>query len=240
MNVHAAFGLWTTGAGALRAPESKRFTPLVFLAKALDEAGVREIHKRVWSQGLVPYLLVSTGERLWLCQGFGYSSRRWDSYAIELSVPDLTLWIWKSDPGEVVRGTSLAPLASLAARTLRRSVAWRDFAKTEEDYVDGRLLRALAELTVAFGRDSPNRTGLEPAATNALIARLLYLYFLVDRGFLTQNLLDCWDLGEIRVLESVDWPIEATRRLFRRLEDVFNGSIFPMRAEHEEVIGPVM
>lgn len=225
MKVTAAFGLWTGRSGAISGPDHRRFTPLVYLASANDESEAKEIHRRVWSQGLVPHLVIATDTRVWLCQGFAFSSTAWKQFAVELTaVADLT---------SVDRRHPLAPLA---ASSIRSSMAWRDKARAGDEFVDERLLRSLAELSIAFSRPAPGRGELEPVATNALIARLLYFYFLVDRQFVTPARLAAWKLDDITIGGDTDWSFPATQNLFGRLDEVFNGSIFPMKAAHEKGI----
>ena len=223
MQVRAAFGLWTGREGALLGPKHARFTPLVFLAEVQDAAQAQLVHRSVWSQGLAPYLLAVGPDRLWVCQGFAFSSRDWKRFAAEIP--------FAADARSPLM-TAHDALAPLTARNLRSSLAWRDEARTADEFVDERLLRSLAALSVAFASDAPARKALDPAVVNALIARLLYFYFLVDRQFITRERLDAWDLPAIGLSSEDEWSLADTRTLFRRLDEVFNGSIFPMPAAY--------
>lgn len=225
MGVRAAFGLWTGPEGALNGPDHRRYTPLVYLAEATDVADAQRIHRSVWSQGLAPYLIVRSPDRVWLCQGFAYSASDWRRYAVEVGPSD---WDGLDDP-ETLAVSILRPVL---ARTLRSSLEWRDQARAADDFIDERLLRSLAELSIQFSAGYRDLRPLEPQATNALIARLLYFYFLVDRRFITEERLSAWGLSTIGLGEGAPWPLTAARSLFDRLDEVFNGSIFPMPAEH--------
>lgn len=219
MQVRAAFGLWTGRDGALFGPDHARFTPLVYLAEVDDAQQAQQAHRSVWSQGLAPYLLAVSADRVWVCQGFAFSSTDWARHAVEILL----------EPGMEVGSLALHPaLHPLLARTLRSSVAWRDEARTADEFVDERLLRSLGSLSVAFSRETKSRRALEPAVINALIARLLYFYFLVDRRFITTERLDVWGLGGIGLDDESEWSLGDAQALFQRLDDVFNGSIFPM------------
>lgn len=225
MGVRSAFGLWTGRAGAMVGPDHRRFTPLVYLAVAKDERQVKEIHRRVWSQGLAPHLIVATECDAWICQGFAYSSTNWAQHAVRVETEFAI-------DSEKISGR----LKYLTARSLRSSIAWRDEARSGDDFVDERLLGSLAELSTVFSKLNSDIPTLTPAATNALIARLLYFYFLVDRGFVTSERLDEWGLSEIEIDGDTDWPLEATHRLFERLDEVFNGSIFPISPMYESAL----
>lgn len=222
MGVKAAFGLWTGPEGALSGPDHPRYTPLVYLAEAQDAERAQQIHRSVWSQGLAPYLIIYSADQTWLCQGFAYSASEWSRYATEI-------------PFDAFEAKDPVPqLRPVLGRALRSSLAWRDQARAADDFIDERLLRSLAELSVAFSGGYRGLARLEPQATNALIARLLYFYFLVDRRFITEDRLAAWGLSEIGLTEASTWGLADTRALFDRLDAVFNGSIFPMPVEHAE------
>lgn len=225
MAVRATFGLWTGPEGALLGSDHRRFTPLVYLAEAKDADDARRIHRSVWSQGLAPYLLVATQDRLWLCQGFSFSAAEWRRHAREIKAAD-----WPQSSGAVGGQSSLRPIL---ASTLRSSLAWRDEARAADDFVDARLLRSLAELSIKFAQGFDGQAKVPPEATNALVARLLYFYFLVDRRFITQERLSAWGLEGVG-LDSSAWTAAGAAALFGRLDEVFNGSIFPMPAQHSD------
>ncbi|QWW72338.1 class I SAM-dependent DNA methyltransferase [Rhizobium sp. WYJ-E13] len=225
MNVRAAFGLWTGSQGTLLGPEHARFTPLVYLAAVSDAADAMRVHRSVWSQGLAPYLVAVGPDRLWVCQGFGFSSSRWERYATEVSI----------DPSDKLVGIGgQSALAPLSAKVLRSSLAWRDEARTADEFVDERLLRSLADLSVAFSAETRSRRALAPSVINALIARLLYFYFLVDRGFITPERLAEWELTGIGLGVDSEWSSADIKTLFGRLDEVFNGSIFPMPKDYAD------
>ena len=225
MQVRAAFGLWTGREGALLGPDRARFTPLVYLADVKDAAQAQQVHRSVWSQGLAPYLLAASADRVWICQGFAFSSTDWARHAVEIPL------VAPNGAGEIVKHPALRPLF---AKTLRSSIAWRDEARTADEFVDERLLRSLANLSVAFSSATQSRRALEPPVINALIARLLYFYFLLDRGFITRERLAAWGLKKIGLDEDHDWSLADTQTLFKRLDEVFNGSIFPMPSAYAD------
>jgi len=225
MRVQSAFGLWTGRGGSLLGPDRARFTPLVYLAEVADAAQAQEIHRSVWSQGLAPYLLAASADRVWICQGFAFSSTDWSRHALEIPL------VTPNDPVGLGQHPALKPLL---AKTLRSSLAWRDEARTADDFIDERLLRSLANLSVAFSCATQSRRALQPPVINALIARLLYFYFLVDRRFITTERLAAWGLTGIGLDKDHDWSLVDTLTLFQRLDEVFNGSIFPMPSAYAD------
>ncbi len=224
MATHAAFGLWTGGNGSLAASGHARFTPLVFLASVESEAQARKVHRSVWSQGLVPYLLIVSTDTVWLCQGFDYSATDWSARVKEFDLSELQ----DQDQLSLIK----SKLKPISANTLRSSLAWRDEARLADEFVDERLLQSLAELSIMFSTGETEDDAVSPAATNALIARLLYFYFLVDRKFITEERLQSWGLDGIGIDDDCSWSLKDTNALFDRLDEVFNGSIFPLPKKH--------
>jgi len=224
MSVSAAFGLWTGGNGALAASGHSRFTPLVFLATVDDITQAKKIHRSVWSQGLAPYLIIMSPDNVWLCQGFGYSASDWKTKVKEFKISEFQTT--QSSEGLI------AAFKPVMATTLRSSVAWRDEARIADEFVDERLLQSLAELSIMFSRENSGARAISASAVNALIARLLYFYFLVDRQFITKERLRAWGLERIGIDNENEWSLKETTELFSRLDEVFNGSIFPLPERH--------
>jgi hypothetical protein len=223
MKVAAAFGLWSGPEGAFAsAPLRRRFTPLVYIAQASSDAEAVEIHCGVWNQGLVPYLLVVTESGVWLCNGFAFDRIRWRVQNHFVSVSELTS-IPRTSPKSY-----LSKLRPLEPKRLRSSLGWRDYANWKLYSVDNRLLESLAALSISHYANG-QRDGLSLAAANAVIGRLLYIYFLVDRGLVTQKLLRTWNLPSIKLEDATAvWSLDDFRQLLSKLDSVFNGSVFPL------------
>jgi hypothetical protein len=202
-------------------------TPIVYLAAA-DGAAVKEIHRKVWSQGLVPFLLVLTPERIALCPGFSFAQERWDSLvrwfpwsAVDDLPTDATA------PGEFELPSG--ELWDLRAIRLRTSLFWRDHAIDVEGRVDQRLLRSLNALSDVLIRGVSVSRSLSPSVANGLIGRFLYIYFLYDRGIIDQEWVTARGHGEVNLADQyVDWPADAAWEFFDDLDAIFNGSIFPL------------
>lgn len=215
LGLAGVFGLWAPP--RLR----ERFTPLVYLAMASDREKVRELHKWVWSQGLVPFLLVSTEEEIWACKGFSFQHSSWPGrHARHFSWQELDTWAVPGRPR----------LDQYTAEKLRTSLAWNGFAVDSRERVDTRLLDNLQKLSDTFIRGRKGLPKLPPRLTNALIGRFLYLFFLIDRRTLSTE--NKRFEAALRLLRepSRRWPLDEMWKLFDDLDHVFNGSIFPITA----------
>ncbi len=210
-------------------------TPLVYVALADTLADAQEIHRKVWSQGLVPFLLILTPKEILVCPGFTYSQREWNGlihrfpWTIINELPPSPL-----DPGAFTGPA--AELWDLRAVRLRTALFWRDHSIEIDGRVDRRLLGSLEGLSKVLIEGNDDVGKLSPAAANSLIGRFLYIYFLVDRKIIDQNWIKA--RGHQIVLDDKlnQWSPEATWAFFEDLDSIFNGSIFPLRSEEREEI----
>ncbi|WP_425906766.1 HsdM family class I SAM-dependent methyltransferase [Nitrobacter sp. TKz-YC02] len=211
-------------------------TPLVYVAQAADASAAQEIHRKVWSQGLAPFLLVATPSGVALCPGFSYSQQDWSRLvhwhtwsAIEDLLGD------GAQPGAL--DDVVTELWDLRAIRLRTSLFWRDHVIDVDGRVDQRLLANLDALSGVLIRGAGVSRTLSPAAANGLIGRFLYVYFLADRGIIDQQWVVSRDHAAINLGDqNSDWSAAATWAFFDDLDSIFNGSIFPLgRKERAEI-----
>jgi hypothetical protein len=185
------------------------FVPLVYVAVAEDAGHAREIHRLVWSQGVVPFLLISCGAEVWCCNGLAFATAQWDAQVPHFAVADL-------DPGQLP-----PPLAPLTARALRTSLVWNDQDIGFQARVDRNLLANLRALvtTLTAGTHAP---AIPRHLANAMVGRFLFVRCLADRRVLPPQWLPLLDASRAQVPLSVMWES------FSRLDRVFNGSVFPL------------
>ncbi len=208
MGVEAAFGLFS-GAGAKR-----RFTPLVYLASAPDEATLVELHRKIWSQGLVPYALVACGDEVVLCYGFAFDHRP-DDRGTRVRLGRQTAW----------RGDDNA--RGVRAEVLRSSVAWSHFKQNGEGRVDRALLDRLDRLADLLTGGRPGMAALPPDLTQALIGRVLYVFLVSDRALLP----DAWYADRSLPpppAQTEAWSPTHFFALNDAVDEIFNGAVFPI------------
>jgi hypothetical protein len=231
MNLLGAFCLMRPGEGG-----SVFSTPIVYVASAPSMAAAQEVHRKVWSQGLAPFLLVLTPEVTLLCPGFSYVQKDWAGTVkrFDWSAIDRL-------PGSPVIVTVLEEAArdlwDLRATRLRTSLFWRDHAIDVEGRVDRRLLDSLEALSLVLTNNKKVSRALSPAAANSLIGRFLYVFFLSDRGIINQAWITSRGHTTIDLNDQyVEWPAADTWAFFDDLDSIFNGSIFPLAADQRNEI----
>lgn len=222
IGIHSVFGL---SDGAV--PGS--FKPVVYVGVARDAAAADNLHRRVWTQGVVPLLILVTPD--------GFEVRN------AFAPP--------SDGSEVVRSMGIAgglppSLEDLSARALTTSIFWKDRKVSREDAIDSRLVAAIEELNRHACREHPElATKSGRALVNALVGRLIYLYVLIDRGLVDEAWLSdavaaagCGGgrfagAAALRGVRS-DHPEFQSCEVWAALDAIdgaINGCVFPIAAE---------
>lgn len=217
IGITAVFGL----AGSVK-PSAPR--PVVYLAIARDVGEVRHIRKEVWTQGVVPFLIIVSPGRLTLCSGFEPPSERALVYDDDGVLPER--------------------ITSLSAARLRASVTWQNFDVALSSSVDNRLIKAIEALNAAVRKLNPElkeRCNL----VNAAIGRFLYLYVLIDRQILHERWLTgiSREDGAARFAHSVcvegkhsGWTAADAFRALDAVDDAINGSVFPIADEDRQLL----
>ena len=222
MNVVGAFGTWQASVGAAG---GKRFAPLLYVATASDTEEAKRLHCRVWSQGLVPLLIVVTPKHIYISEGFGFSHENWHSQVADIAVSALT----RSGTNAI----GMESLERLHAAKLSSALAWRDFQLNSEERVDRRLLFTLKALSKRLTAQSDASV----MASNALIGRFLYFYILRDRGFITDDWLSNFD--GVGAFDQRTSGLTTTKvwRVFDALDELLNGTIFPAAKQERHAFG---
>jgi hypothetical protein len=203
--------------------------PLVYVAIAQDRIEPQKIHRKVWSQGLVPFLIILTPDEIIPRQGFQFSSTAWDKDIVSIAWDELMVPVPTKGP--------IADLWDFRALRIRTSLFWRDRAIEVSGRVDQYLLEGLESLSENLIDGRKLSHPLTPTAANGLIGRFLYLLFLADRGIISQQWLNTRGHAGIKLdSSSPEWSASSTWALFEDLDGIFNGSIFPLSPENREQI----
>jgi hypothetical protein len=221
VGAHAVFGFSNPGPD-----DQRKFTPVLYLCAAQDDVTAKKIHRLVWSQGVVPLLLVATPLALQIRRSLAPPppqplSVSWDRVANPQGLP-----------------VELTPLTAVA---LRSSIVWRDFAIDRSSRVDKLLLQGIISLSHTVQKEQPN---LDRSVIHAVIGRFLYLYVLLDRHIIDPRWIGSLksedgrsscatiasSLGSPQGTYEV-WPARELWALFDTIDEVMNGAIIPISGE---------
>jgi hypothetical protein len=191
----------------------ERFVPIVYVCKAEDEPAAHELHRLVWNQDVVPYVLVHEPKGVRVYAGFHYSTNG------------------KTDAqrGVLHALTDFAHVESIIqlfnAKAVDEGKIWQNpqLQVDPSRRVYHHLLSNLRELDKWL-----RETGkLKKEVSHALIGKYVYLRYLRDRGILSDERLILWEIRKSEIFGRTA-TCAGLKRLTRELEDWLNGEIFPL------------
>jgi hypothetical protein len=205
------------GVYGLRDPhaESPRFVPLVYVCKALDAVAAQELHRLVWNQDAVPYVICHEPRGVRVYSGFRFN---------DTAADDIERGVLRA----LTDFNQLQDIVSLfGASAIDAGTVWKNprFQIDTKGRVYHRLLANLKDLDRWLR--GPGR--LKKDVSHALIGKYVYLRYLRDRGILSdERLTGLWGITEEEVFSSHATKA-ALGRLCGHLDEWLNGSIFPFR-----------
>ncbi|AKC86331.1 HsdM family class I SAM-dependent methyltransferase [Pseudoxanthomonas suwonensis] len=180
-----------------------------FEEKLPQDELVSQWRREIWNEGFAPLLWVISPERIDLYNGFGVPQREGDAQKHLIRTFENV-------------DASLAELEALAGRlAIETGQFWTQASKVDrKTSVDQKLLSDLAALErdlveADLGRD----------AAQALIGRVVFTQYLIDRGIVTTSKLK--KLGGHTSFPDILRDRDATGLLFNWLSQTFNGDMFP-------------
>lgn len=229
IKVRAVFGFTKN-----RISSPNTFSPILYLAIARDDEQADYIHRLVWSQGVVPILLIVTPNGLHIRKSLGPPTAK----------PVSISWV-QFDGGSPLP----VELTSLTATALASSIVWNDFIVDRSARVDSALLTAITSLNSSICAQFPD-LGQRAHLVNSIIGRFIYLFILVDRGIITESWVKalkdeggkplCATIAKSAFnedgLDDQPWPGREIWALFDRIDGVMNGTIFPIASTERRLI----
>jgi len=206
------------GVYTLRHPEDTgrdTVVPVVYVCEASDEREARQIHRIVWNQNAVPFLLVTAPDTIRLYSGFRYDR-------LQAGVDTAATGLLKAVAD---MQAALKALEAFHAERVDDGTLWEKWGNrvTPRTKVDWRLLASLNELD-GWLQDN----GLDdPEVSHSLIGKYVYLNYLREREILSDLWLEEWGLEASRIFGR-GAQASAFWRVVERLDERLNGSVFPL------------
>jgi len=207
-----------------RPDDHEHIVPVTYVCDAEDESAADLIHKQVWNQNSVPFVLVQTPRFVRLYAGFRYPGD------LEGAVSDP---VGRGVLEAAVAFNEIAErLAALHASSIDEGRVWQAWGQqvTPDTRVDNRLLGDLQALDQRLRKD-----GLDRDASHALIGKFVYLKYLRDRGILSDRKLARWRIDPDSIFSR-----NATLRSFwavnDELDNWLNGAVFPLEPRRRSAI----
>ncbi|MBF0409701.1 MAG: hypothetical protein HQM10_20340 [Candidatus Riflebacteria bacterium] len=151
----------------------KSIVPLIYVCEAKSEKQAIEIHRLVWNQNTVPFLLVVTPKFFSLYPGFRFDT------SIQGRDKDQCLLKATKSAGEV-----LERFSDFSSDSIKAGSIWQNWNKeiTPDTRVDQSLLRNLGELGKWL-----RENGLSRQVAHSLIGKYVYFRYLRDREILSDR-----------------------------------------------------
>lgn len=208
--MNGVYALRQQGAGQDR----ESIVPVVYVCEADSESEAQNIHRFVWNQNVVPFILIVSRGTIRLHSGF-----RFDPPGME-SDSALT--------GVLRVATTAKEVLSLAdsfrADRIDDGTLWQKWGRavTPETRVDWKLLDALNALDQML-----QTKGLGRESAHSLIGKYVYLFYLRDRDILSDRKLAKWGIEPSQVFTR-DSTLPAFNQIVRQVDEWLNGSMFPI------------
>ncbi len=215
-------GVYTLNGSAFGAPQSS--IPIVYVCEADSDKSAKEIHRQVWNQNIVPFLLVVSPAWVRLYSGFCYQRRIREE---ESEQAGLLRTIRTS--GEV-----LSSLDAFRAESIDCGKIWKDWGRsvTSESRVDWKLLSSLEALDQWLQQEGVSNRFL----SHSIIGKFVYLHYLRHRNILSDRKLEEWGISP-RHIFSHEARLTVFLDLVERVDHWLNGSVFPMTPSSIRDIG---
>ena len=202
--LHGVYALRETKTGAI---------PVVYVCDVQSEEDATTVHRLVWNQDTVPFLIVNSPSNVRVYPGFCHKVGAGGAH----------------DVNNVLRAFGAAGLETIAetlsAIAVDTGETWRAWGRhiRPEYRVDWRLLTDLRELDQWLQGEG----GLAREDSHALIGKYVYLHYLRDREILSHRKLEAWKIDSTAVFGR-NATRDGLKALQTRLDEWLNGEIFPV------------
>jgi len=201
-------------------PEKHDLRPAVHLAEADTPEEARQIHRRLWNQGINPFLIVALPNHV----------RVYSAFAYDPTDPEVGS-ILEEPYHETTLPQMAVALAAFSAEAIDRGDIWQTQAKHlgSDGRVDTTLLANLHALSAVLQQ----KFRLTGRTSHALIGKFVYLSYLRARQILSNK----WLQDEAQIdpqivfakdVFSPELTLDSFRRLAKKVEARFNGKLFPI------------
>ncbi len=214
-------GVYTLKESCGNNTHSESIIPFVYVCKAHSEEEARNIHRLVWNQNTVPFLIVDSPKHIRLYRGFHYDTKKRDQ---DQHIIDVA-----RDAKNI-----LDRLSDFTAESIDNRRVWDHWSHvvTTDTKVDQKLLGNLKKLGEWLCKN--NEPKLTRHDANALIGKYVYLRYLRDRKILSDEKLNEWNIQDDQIFGRKAKP-DSLNLVDKKLKEWLNGTIFPFPSSLNEI-----
>ena len=196
------------------------------LLSDFDEREIIELHRRVWNQNRVPLLYVVTPSELKIYNCFEEPAN--PEKEEELDTPKRL--IRKINlAADILKDLKIFSRDQIDSGAFWKSEIGRYFRSDKR--VDQTLLKNLR-----ITREKLHKQGLDYPVIHSLLGRSIFILYLEDRGAINKDKYYTDFLGGATTYFKVLEDPDATYQLFKKLEERFNGDLFPVTRKEQDAV----
>lgn len=191
--------------------------PVVYICEAQSDADAERIHRLVWNQNVVPFLIVVSQQSIRLYSGFRYQA----------PLPNVDSTVAGIIDVAADMKAALQFLDAFRSTRIDDGTIWERWGKevTPETRVDWQLLSSLNDLDIWL-RDEGK---LDAHVSHALIGKYVYLNYLRQRDILSDRKLDKWGLEAGQIFGRTA-QVSSFWKVVEELDGWLNGCVFPLKS----------
>ncbi|MEN6578864.1 MAG: N-6 DNA methylase [Phycisphaerales bacterium] len=183
--------------------------PVVHVFETESDTSAKDVHRMIWNQNLVPFIIIVSPSMVRVYPGFSFS-RTEDKSLVSVAAATSDV---------------LSKLDAFSAHAIDEGMIWQRWGQAADptSRVDETLLRDLKSLDGHLQKE-----GVSRRASHGLIGKFVYLYYLRDRDFLSdRKLIENWGVAPSDVFSRYA-TLKAFRAVNEELQRELNGSVFQM------------
>jgi methylase of polypeptide subunit release factors len=191
--------------------------PVVYVCEAESDEDAERIHRLVWNQNVVPFLIVASQRSIRLYSGFRYETPR----------PNVDPAVTGVIQAASDMKAALQFLDAFRSTRIDDGTVWERWGHevTPETRVDWKLLSSLNDLAIWLREEGQ----LEADVSHALIGKYVYLRYLRQRDILSNRKLAKWGLEEKQIFGRTA-QVSSFWKVVEELDEWLNGSVFPLES----------
>ncbi|MDR2706996.1 MAG: N-6 DNA methylase, partial [Planctomycetaceae bacterium] len=203
------------GVYTCREKQSEHTIPVVYICEAEAETEAQEIHKKVWNQNSVPFVIVVSPKVIRVYNGFRFDRNGHKNLLENIQWNEIQ--------------TKLKSLSreSIDNGEIWHSELWKKGPANQSKRLDVQLLKNLNDL----GNELKSEK-LDLETAHGLIGKYVYLRYLRDRQILSDKRLENWRIEPDKIFTDKA-QIKSFKKLNDILQEKLNGSIFPLQNENK-------
>jgi hypothetical protein len=196
--------------------------PIVYVCDVASEKDAKEVHRLIWNQDTVPFIIINSHDCIRVYPGF---CRAGEGSANRPAVRNVQSAFDAADLDRIAE--------TLSATAIDKGNIWKAWGThiSADHRVDRQLLQNLKDLDVWL----QGQGCLPRNVSHALIGKYVYLHYLRDRDILSDRKFERWGINSNDVFGR-NASLDGLQALQEKLDEWLNGQVFPVDLSHHGLL----